>query len=100
LAHELTHVVQQQKAKPLNTFIQRTVAAANVDCQPPAAADLPVVGGDPLTTLRAADRQAIELLTNARDELEHSRNRILAGEPAAWPVISDHTANGLRQIFA
>lgn len=79
--------------------IQRTVAAANIDCNPPAAADIPVVGANPLGSLRAADRQAIELLTNARDDLERGRDRILAGEQVAWPTISDHTAEGLRRIF-
>jgi hypothetical protein len=79
--------------------IQRTVNAASVDCNPPAAADIPVVGADPLTTLRDADREAIRLLGIAHDDLEHARDRIIAGDAAAWPTFGDRTALGLRRIF-
>jgi hypothetical protein len=99
LANELTHVIQQRSSGLPSTFIQRTVAAANIDCAPPPAAAVPIVGANPLGTLRTADSEAIVLLTNARDELETIRGRILAGEPAAWPTFSDHTAIGLRRIF-
>ncbi len=99
LAHELTHVAQQQRDLASAMPMRRAVAAGNVDCNPPAAPDIPVVGADPLTRLRAADRRAIELLSTAHDSLEFTRNRILAGEPPAWPTVSDRVAEGLRRLL-
>jgi len=89
----------QQNSSLRRAIIQRAVPAGNVDCHPPTAAAIPVVGVNPLGTVRAADSRAIGLLTSARDELEFTRDRILAGAAVAWPTIGDRTAEGLRRIM-
>jgi N-acetylmuramoyl-L-alanine amidase len=51
---------------------------------------------DPVGVIRAANEKAIELLDRVIQELEATRSRILAGEPLAWPTVSDQTAAALR----
>ena len=51
---------------------------------------------DPVSVIRDANERAVELLDRAIGDLELSRNRILAGEPIAFPTVSDNTAASLR----
>lgn len=99
LAHELTHVAQQDGAGTGATTIQRTVREDNVDCNPPNTTDGAVVGANPLGTLRRADRDAIEMLTNAYDDLVRTRARILEGAPIGFPAIAERTYEGIKGLM-
>ncbi|HWB82133.1 MAG TPA: tyrosinase family protein [Nannocystaceae bacterium] len=51
---------------------------------------------DPAGTLDAIAHRAVELMDAAIGELTHARDRIAAGEPAAFPVLSDAVAWSLQ----
>jgi hypothetical protein len=83
---------------PMNQ-LQRRVNPNFVSCNPPSVAIAATTGSDPVGVITAANTRAIELLDNAIDELQHTRDQIVAGEPVAWPVISDTTASALQNRF-
>jgi len=97
LTHELVHVVQQEKGK--TNFIQRT-PASKVSCA--SATPLHVPGpapvdiADPVGVITAAENRANQMFDDVIGELDFTRQRIIAGEPAAFPTISDAIAQGLR----
>src|ERR1700730_352736 len=79
LAHELTHVIQQN-GNP--NSIQRTVTPARVSCNayPRSYPIFTTMGtNDPVGVLTAADARAIEILSNTIDELNFVRQSILNG---------------------
>lgn len=95
LAHELTHVVQQDGGGPA---LQRT-PARQVSCAPgplnvPGAPPLAIA--DPVAEITAAENRASAMLDGAIAELDFTRRRIVAGAPAAWPTIGDVLAQALR----
>jgi len=99
LAHELTHVLQQRRG--LNR-IQRRVIPERVNCfNNPGWTFFPQMGVSggvaAINVIQAAVNRAVALLDDAIAELEYTRSRIQAGEPAAWPVISDTVARALRR---
>jgi hypothetical protein len=77
-----------------NTLYRR-VNPRFVSCNPPTAAIEATTGADPAGTIAAANARAIEMLTNVIDELQFTRNNILAGAEASSPTVSD----GLAQII-
>jgi hypothetical protein len=79
--------------------LQRRVNPNFVSCNPPSAAIAATTGTDPVGVITAANTRAIEMLNNAIDELQHTRDQIVAGEPVAWPVVSDATASALQNRF-
>lgn len=99
MAHEAVHVVQQRAQPRASRKVQRAVDPDRVSC-----ADRPegspiftaMRTNDPAGVLAAADRRAIQLLDSVIDTLEHGRNRVQSGAPAAWPTISDTVAVALR----
>lgn len=96
LAHELTHVVQQGMGSA--NKLQRT-PASKVNCAPgplnvPGAP--PLVIADPVGVITTAEDTANQLLDDLIGEIDYTRGRILAGEPAAWPTISDALAFSIR----
>jgi hypothetical protein len=97
LAHELTHVTQQQQGNTAQ--VQRTparkVSCANatpLHVPGPAPVDI----ADPVGVITAAENRAGQMLDDVIDEIASTRDRILAGEPASAPTISDVLAQGLR----
>jgi len=102
LAHELTHVVQQASTgldERSSGTMQRRVDPRRVSCERyprsyPIFTAIATI--DPVGVLQAADARAIEMLDNVIDELTDIRTRVQAGEPPAWPLISDALAIGLR----
>jgi hypothetical protein len=95
LAHELTHVVQQDGGGPT---LQRT-PARQVSCAPgplnvPGAPPLTIA--DPVAEITAAENRAAALLDGAIAELDFARRRIVGGAPAAWPTVGDLLARALR----
>jgi hypothetical protein len=105
LAHELTHLVQQNKinaGRIKEPLIQRMVRPRFVSCgnYPPDHAVIQAIGTvKPLWEIQKADERAIELLDTVIDELEGTRNDILSGEPVGWPTMSDAVALALRDRF-
>ena len=103
LAHELTHVVQQNRGKP--SVIQRTVDPARVSCESYQPREnfpiFSIIGtNDPVTVIQETVDRSIALLDNTIDELELTRQRICnEGEPIGWPAIADQTANSLLRRF-
>jgi hypothetical protein len=81
------------------SLLQRRVNPNFVSCNPPSPTIAATTGADPVGVITAANTRAIELLDNAIDELQTTRNQIVAGEPVAWPVISDATASALQNRF-
>lgn len=96
LAHELTHVVQQHST---SEKLQHKVRSNYVSCHSPTPAIAAITGTNPVATIAAADKRAIELLDTVIEELEGARNDILNGEEIAWPTIADVVALGLRNRF-
>ncbi len=100
LAHELVHVLQQRRGL---SQLQRRVVPGRVSCHGypatwPIFGRMGVAGGtDAVNAIQAAVNRAVALLDDAIAELEYSRGRIRAGEPADWPVISDTVARSLRR---
>src|SRR4030095_341884 len=97
IAHELTHVVQQgQGGVPeLQRTPARQVSCANhtpLHVPGPTPIDI----ADPVGVITAAENRANEMFDAAIDELDFTRNRILAGAPVGWPTINDAIAEGLR----
>lgn len=95
LAHELAHVAQQSRAVPYT--LHRT-PASKVSC----ATRLPLVirstgttVADPVGVITAAEDRANEMFDAVIDELDFTRQRIVAGAPVGWPTISDALAEGL-----
>ncbi len=119
VAHELAHTIQQGSARHglqekhssrLATLLsdhhfqaadqlQRLVRPSYVSCNPPSPAIAAITGADPVGALSAAVDRAVELLDNVIDELETTRNNIIAGAPAAAPTISDAVALAIRNRF-
>lgn len=94
LAHELTHVVQQNSGLQAKR-IQRTVGRL-VGCSPgPFTSSGGTTVQDPVDFITQAENSAAELIQQAVDELDYTRNQIIGGEPAAWPVIGDQLAFAL-----
>jgi hypothetical protein len=95
LAHELTHVVQQDGG---GQTLQRT-PARQVNCAPgplnvPGAPPLTIA--DPVAEITAAENRAAALLDEAIATLDFVRRRIVAGAAAAWPTIGDALGQALR----
>lgn len=96
LAHELTHVVQQQKS---NLKIQRSVSPRDVSCNayPRSYPIFAWMGTtDPVSAIQAADKKAIELLSSTIDQLNFVKNKISSGSAAAYPTISDCMGESIR----
>ena len=94
LAHELTHVVQQNSGIQTKR-IQRTVSRL-VGCDPgPFTSSGGTNIQDPADFITQAEESAAELIQQTVDELNYTRNKIIGGEPAAWPVIGDQLAFAL-----
>jgi hypothetical protein len=51
---------------------------------------------DPGTVITAAVARAVEMLDNTIGELINARNAVCRGEPPAWPLIGDITADWLK----
>jgi hypothetical protein len=51
---------------------------------------------NPETVVATAVARAIEMIDNTIAELVHARQRVCAGEPPAWPLLGDITADWLR----
>lgn len=106
LAHELTHVVQQNSKQDMGARnispqvtprVQRAVRF--LSCQNPTGRVREIVGDNPMDTLQAADTRAIQLLDNTIGELEYTQAQIRRGEPPLWPTISDAVGMGLQNRF-
>ncbi|MCP4119908.1 MAG: DUF4157 domain-containing protein [Desulfobacteraceae bacterium] len=93
LAHELAHVVQSGGS---SNKIRRRVRANLVNC---GGASPAIVGGNPLDTIRAADRRAIELLDDIIEELQSARRQIRRGQPIDSTTLSDCVGAQLRAQF-
>jgi hypothetical protein len=65
----------------------RPVRANFVSCNRPSDATRAITGPDPVGTIQAANTRAIALLDHVIDELQFTRNRIVAA--SGWPTISD-----------
>ena len=95
LAHELTHVVQQSSGLQRKR-IQRTVSRL-VGCDPgPFTSSGGTTIQNPAAFITQAENRGAELIQQAVDELDYTRNQIIGGEPAAWPVIGDQLGMALR----
>ena len=95
LAHELAHTVQQADAAHLRRTPASKVSCANsTPLHVPGLA--PVDIADPVGVITAAEDRANQMIDDVIGELDFTRQRIIAGEPAAWPTISDAIAQGLR----
>ncbi len=97
LAHELTHVVQQRAGRV--ALVQRTPArkvscANSTPLHVPGPAPVDIT--DPVGVITAAENRANQMFDDVIGEIDFTRQRIIAGEPAAWPTISDALAQGLR----
>lgn len=82
-----------------STLIQRRVVAGRVSCHhyPPTYPIFNAINTtDPVGVLQAADSRAITMLNNTINELTNIRNRVISGDPPAWPLISDAIARGMR----
>lgn len=79
--------------------LQRRVNPNFVSCNPPSAAIAAITGPDPAGTITAANARAIELLGNVIDELQATRNNIVAGAEPSFPTISDGVAQALQDRF-
>lgn len=95
LAHELVHVAQQ--SMEMSHTLYRT-PASKVSC----ATHLPLVirstgttVADPVGVITAAEDRANEMFDAVIEELDFTRQRIVAGAPVGWPTISDALAEGL-----
>ena len=101
LAHELTHVVQQSKAKKTKQ-IQRSVDSKQVSCGS-YKADHPtikVIGTTtPVDTLNAANTKAISLLESTIGTLEFIRGKVSGGADPSYPTFSDCTGMSLKTRF-
>lgn len=116
LAHELTHVMQQQQVEKTNSYnisrfvdsyyknlpykmIQRT-PANKVSCGASTPLHVPATPpfdiADPVGVITDAESRANELLDGAIDELDYTRQQILAGSPIGWPTISDGLASAIQ----
>lgn len=91
--------VFQRVGRP--NVIQRT-PAGKVSCAPgpldvPATAETRAVTiADPVGVITAAETTVQGWMDTAIDELGGTRDRILAGEPIAWPTVSDTLARCLQ----
>lgn len=79
--------------------LRRRVNPNFVSCNPPSAAIAATTGPDPVSVITAANARAIELLTNVIDELQFTRDSIVAGAEATFPTISDGVALMLMNRF-
>jgi len=79
--------------------LRRRVNPNFVSCNPPSAAIAAITGADPVGVITAANERAIELLDNVIDELQTTRNSIVAGADAAFPTVSDGVALALANRF-
>lgn len=96
IAHELTHVLQQQKS---NLKIQRLVSPSKVSCNayPRSYPIFSWMGTtDPVSDIQNADARAIELLSSTIEQLNFVKNKIGSGSPAAYPTISDCMGESIR----
>ena len=88
LAHELTHVVQQQSA-PRRQAVQRT-SARQVACSPgPFTSSGGTVIADPVAFITEAEARGSELIARAVADLVAVKDEIDKGSEPAWPVIGD-----------
>jgi len=96
LAHELAHVAQQRTGNA--DGIHRT-PANKVSCANHTPLVIPGTGvsiADPVGVITAAEDRANEMFDAVIDELDFTRQQILAGAAVGWPTISDALAEGLR----
>jgi hypothetical protein len=77
----------------------RPVRANFVSCNRPNAAITAITGPNPVGTIQAANTRAIALLDRVIDELQFTRNRIVAGAASGWPTISDVVGQALERRF-
>ena len=98
LAHELTHVLQQQRggrgARLQRTPARKVSCANNVPLHVPGAN--PVDIADPVAVITAAEDRANQMFDDVISELDFTRQAILAGAPVGSPTISDAMGEGLR----
>ena len=88
LAHELTHVAQQQSAVPTNE-VQRTTARQVACAAGPFTSNGGTVVADPVAFITEAETRASELIGAAIDELVFAQGQIASGSEPGWPVIGD-----------
>ena len=88
LAHELTHVVQQQSAVRTNE-VQRTTARQVACAAGPFTSNGGTVVADPVAFITEAEARASELIGAAIDELLFAQGQIVSGSEPGWPVIGD-----------
>lgn len=76
----------------------RPVRASFVSCNPPSPAIARITGPDPVSTIRRANKRAVEFLDRAITELEKTRSKIRGG---ASPVgtVSRRLRRALRRRF-
>lgn len=79
--------------------LQRRVNPNLVSCNPPSAAIAAITGPDPVGPITAANARAIELLGNVIDELQATRDNIVAGADPSFPTVSDGVAQALQDRF-
>jgi hypothetical protein len=102
LVHELTHVMQQTNSTlsaSRSDQVQRAVDSKRVSCEryPRTYPIFTAIGTvNPAGVIQAADIRAIQMLDNVINELTDIRRRVQAGEPPAWPLISDALAASMR----
>ena len=97
LAHELTHVIQQNKNHQIP--LQRLVTPNRVSCRnyPRTYPIFTIMRtNDPVSEVQTADARAIEILNNIVNELTNIRIRVIGGEVPGWPLIGDAVGLGLR----
>jgi len=105
LAHELTHVVQQNIINSNQTktnLIQRKVPPRYVTCNKyPRTYPIfkRISTNTPVSVIQSAESRAIKLLDNVINELESTRSKILKGEPIARPTVSDVVDSSLKTRF-
>ena len=83
----------------MSGVLRRRVNPNFVSCNPPTPAIAAVTGPDPVAVITAANTRAIEMLDSVIDELQGTRNRIVAGAEASFPTISDGLAAQLASRF-
>lgn len=87
LAHELTHVVQQQAAP--EPMVNRLVRRANVSCEADGLTNPALTGDEVVQAITDADAEAITLAQAAEDQLTTNLDSARAGDPvdAAFDTI-------------
>lgn len=98
LAHELTHVIQQQSARSLAPSIQRKIYSRKFHCNKEEAKETEITRGTPLKAVQTAEKEAIKLLTTAINRLKTARRKTLKPDNLD-PAISDDVAKGFQDLL-